>query len=853
MNKFDPLSSDSIARRTATETAQTRLEAIVESLDDGLIGLDLDGNITDWNRGAEKIFGYTAKEMVGSSLTRIIPSDHREEEDFISEKIRRGEKVEHFETVRQTREGRLINVSISASPLKDGEGNIIGVLKIARDITSQKDHHREHLRVIGLYAALSHINRSIVWTTKRDELFQQVCNILVEHAGFHMAWTGWHDQETLRIVPVAIAGKEQDYLRTVTIYSDDRPEGCGPSGQAFRTGKPYICSDMHHNPITLPWRSQLAQRGFQSSAGFPIRLKNEVCAVLTVYSADPWFFQDKEIELLDISAGDISLALDNFANHEARRQIEKIAESERLFSATMIESTPGILYFYDDQGHFLRWNRNFEMVSGYSTEEIARMHPLDFFLADEQESLKERIAEVFEQGESFVEANFVAKNGRAIPYFFTGRRILFNGKNCLVGMGVDISERKQTELHLRETQGQLEAVVENLREGLVIADPAGGFLRWNPASLRMLGFADLEEGRRRQREFAGIFELFTLDGVQLPPDQWPLGRVRRGEPIDNLEIRVRRPGSNWERIFSYAGTLVRYTGEKTLAFMTIRDITERVQAEQSLRVLNQTLELEVAARTGDLQAALVRAEASDRLKSAFLATMSHELRTPLNSIIGFTGIVLQGLAGPLNAEQSKQLGMVRTSSRHLLELINDVLDLSKIEAGQLEVRFAPFNLPDLIASVVALVKPLAEKKGLELAVVTSPEVGAIISDRRRVEQILINLINNAIKFTPQGRVNVTAGIVIGYPLPGGAVLPSAVQLRIADTGIGIKPEDLPTLFQPFHQLDAGLSRQHEGTGLGLAICRRLASLLGGDISVASEWGKGSEFTIAIPNAAANTS
>jgi signal transduction histidine kinase len=423
---------------------------------------------------------------------------------------------------------------------------------------------------------------------------------------------------------------------------------------------------------------------------------------------------------------------------------------------------------------------------------------------------------------------------------------MFDDKPCLVGMGVDISERKRALQAMREAREQLETVVENLREGMVIADPAGTWVRWNPAALQMLGFTDLEEGRRRWREFSAIFQLFTLEGAELPPEQWPLARVRRGEPLNGLELRVRRVGEDWERIFSYAGTVAGYAGEKTLAFMTMRDITAQKQAEMALRVLNQTLRLEVTDRTEELQSALVRAEAADRLKSAFLATMSHELRTPLNSIIGFTGIILQGLAGPLNAEQTKQLGMVRASARHLLELINDVLDISKIEAGQLEVRLEPFNLPESIQRVTALVRPMAEKKGLTLTVHLAPEFGNITSDRRRVEQILLNLLNNAIKFTEQGGVTLTvdelpAGATGAHPIAG-----PAMRFRVADTGIGIKPADIAVLFQPFRQLDAGISRQHEGTGLGLAICRKLAALLGGDISVTSEWSKGSEFTVIIP-------
>ena len=274
----------------------------------------------------------------------------------------------------------------------------------------------------------------------------------------------------------------------------------------------------------------------------------------------------------------------------------------------------------------------------------------------------------------------------------------------------------------------------------------------------------------------------------------------------------------------------------------LTDITKRKLAETEIKALNAELEDRVAKRTAELGVARDRAEAADRTKSAFLATMSHELRTPLNSIIGFTGLLLQGLAGPLNAEQTKQLRMVKDSGQHLLALINDVLDISKIEAGQIEIANAAFDLPESIHKVVQTVTPLADKKRLPLTAQIAPDVSRITSDRRRIEQILLNLLSNAIKFTEQGEVTLTAEIV-----PGTRHIPhSALRISVADTGLGIKREDLDKLFQPFRQLDTGLTRQHEGTGLGLAICKRLVERLGGTITVESDWGKGSTFQCTLP-------
>lgn len=233
--------------------------------------------------------------------------------------------------------------------------------------------------------------------------------------------------------------------------------------------------------------------------------------------------------------------------------------------------------------------------------------------------------------------------------------------------------------------------------------------------------------------------------------------------------------------------------------------------------------------------AKLRAETSDKFKSLFLANMSHELRSPLNSIIGFCGILLQEMAGPLNEEQKKQLKIVQSSGRHLISLINDILDISKIEAGQMSVNYEAFNFNDLLSETITMVEPMAAEKHLDIILSQNGEIGKIESDRKKVQQIILNILNNAIKFTEKGSVNVHCS-KDQYSL----------QIVIIDTGIGIEKENLPKLFNPFSQIENDMTKKYKGSGLGLSICLKLLELLKGTIAVESQFGTGSIFTIRLP-------
>jgi len=548
---------------------------------------------------------------------------------------------------------------------------------------------------------------------------------------------------------------------------------------------------------------------------------------------------------------------------------QALRQSERHYE-TLARISPVGIFRTDAAGATTYVNPAWCAISGLPSEKALGDGWMEAVHPEDRPRLRQEWQDSTQRGApSFSDYRFLRPDGslawvmgQAVPEVDAEGRLL-----GYVGTITDITERKQAEESIRRYAAELEAlnalgqsVNRSVALEEVVANAIETLLKVTQTEV---AFLFLREGERLILAGSGPPEAARRFG-EIPEHK--VGEcmcglaARDGRPMYTRDI-FSDPRCTWEECKkahyrSFAALPLTVGGEVIgvagLACSQERDFepqaafleTLAAQAASGIRnaqlyaeIQRYAAELEerVAERTRDLNLALEKAQAADRIKSAFLATMSHELRTPLNSIIGFTGVLLQGLAGPLNAEQSKQLHMVSDSAQHLLALINDVLDISKIEAGQLEVRRERFDLRTAIENVLRMVTPLAQKKGLALSAVIPSGVGPLVSDQRRVEQILINLLNNAVKFTERGEVRLECETRPGW-----------VELRVRDTGIGIHPQDMDKLFRPFQQLETGLARHHEGTGLGLAICQHLASLLGGGIRAESEPGKGSVFTVTLP-------
>ncbi len=389
-----------------------------------------------------------------------------------------------------------------------------------------------------------------------------------------------------------------------------------------------------------------------------------------------------------------------------RRQAEKALRDEKTFIDTAIDSLPGIFYLFSREGKFLRWNRNFETVSGYTTDEISAMHPREFFPVEEQAHVEERIGKVFAEGESFAEANWLSKDGTKTLHYMTGVRVNIGGTLCQVGMGIDITERKRTEEELIKAKDE----AENLNSIL-------------------------------EKQTANARHLATV------------------------------------------------------------------------------------------------AECANSAKSQFLANMSHEIRTPMNAIIGFSEMLADE---DLTKEQAEDVSSISGSAANLLKLINDILDFSKVEAGQLDVEIIDCSLSMLLNSLESTAKALAYEKSIDFQIMANKDVPAHIhSDPYRLQQCLVNLISNAVKFTDHGHVHLKVSL---HENSG----KHSIRFDVEDTGIGIPKDRQQAIFESFTQVDGSTTRKYGGTGLGLTVTKQLAELLDATLTLTSEPGEGSVFSLSIP-------
>ncbi len=513
---------------------------------------------------------------------------------------------------------------------------------------------------------------------------------------------------------------------------------------------------------------------------------------------------------------------------DAERAHEALRESEIRLQA-ITDSAQDAILMMDPEGRVSYWNPAAERMFGFTRTEATGQYLHTLIVPPVY-------LEAFQAAfPAFLQTGHGAAIGRTLD--LVGRRadgqdfpvqlslsaVQLQGRWHAAGILRDTSEKKRAEEALIQEQTLLEALMDNTPDHIYFKDADSRFTMISAATARSFGLSDPSQAVGKTD-----FDFFTEEHAR-PALEDEREIMRSGVPVVDLEERETR--LDGRETWASTTKLPRTDSEGNVigTFGISRDITARKQAAGELAEANRRLEAAIA-RSTDMT---LRAELANMAKSEFLANMSHEIRTPLNGVIGMTGLLLDT---PLDDDQRRYAETLRESGESLLALLNDILDFSKIEAGKLELETLDFDLRALLDDFAATLALRAHAKGLEFICAAAPDVPAfLVGDPGRLRQVLLNLAGNALKFTHQGEIAVRASLV--------AETDTEVMLRMSvrDTGIGVPPEKQGFLFEKFTQADASTTRHYGGTGLGLAISKQLAELMGGEIGLVSEEGRGSEF------------
>ena len=763
------------------------LAAIVRSSDVALYSEDLEEAINSWNQAAERLFGYSASEALGQPISLIVPDDCSTEERDLQRRICAGERVGHYNTVRQRKGGERIQVAIVASPIRTPGGVLVGVSKAARDITAQTDLEAK----LALTRALVELSHEAIYAWDLN-------HGIVE----------WN------------AGCER-------LYGYSRSEALGR-----------ISHDLLHTIHSTPRAVFLTQLASRREWSGEIRHRTRDGRELIVESRQ---------QVLEIQGRPVVL--------ETNRDVtdRRIAEEARGRLAALVTSSEDAIVGKDLAGIVTSWNRAAERMFGYAARE-AIGQSVRMIIPHERWGEEDEMLARIRRGEMTQHFETVRrrKDGSEISVSLTISPI-HDASGAVIGaskIARDISEQKrasQRAAFLAEAGAVLAGSLEYLTTLKTVANLAV------PSIADWCAVDILSEERKLERLAVAHVEPAKIDLARTVRSRYDdpsspfsaVSVVRTGTPAMVKEISdemiVAAARGDEERI-----ALVRSLGlrsyiivpltarGRTLGALTLATAESgRLYTDDDFRFARDVAYR--AALAVDNARAYHDAQAANRLKDEFLATLSHELRTPLNAVLGYSRLLQ---SGRLTAERKAHaLQTVERNATSLTSIVEDILDVSRIISGKVRLNIQPVDLPGVVSNAVETIRPAAEAKQIRVQTILDPRAAPISGDPDRLQQIVWNLVSNAVKFTPKpGVVQVLLERVNSH-----------VEIVVADTGIGIAPDFLPHVFERFRQADSGPTREYAGLGLGLAIVRHLVELHGGTIHAASGGrDQGSTFRVRLP-------
>jgi PAS domain S-box-containing protein len=707
-------------------SADLRLAAIVASSDDAIVSKDLDGTIQSWNRGAELLFGYTAAEAVGRSIRIIIPQDRQSEEDEVLSRIGRGESIQHFQTIRQRKDGTLVPISLTVSPMKNEAGEIVGISKIARDLSEQRraeqDLERARAGQVDLQRRLMMLvsaSSSLLVSPRVEDVMPAALNLVTQLLAADGCAIWRFHRGAWRIG--AFQGVSEPFARRVITTFQNAAVGPVPFAD------PIIAEDVAVLPMLEEHRGAFAAESIVSLLAIPLRVGADLSGTLVAYYRSRHSFTDVEIETARALGNLVSAAITTAELYDAQRRSRE--QSDLLAETTA--ALAGSLDYHEILRRIAR---------------LAVPHLADWCAVDleNENGVVERLAVAHVDSAKIEKARQLQEKYPADPESPSGvHQVLRTGAPILVSEVTDemLEARARSPEHL--------AAIRELGVRSYMSVP----LRAHNRTLGVLSFVAGDSGRR----------------------------------YDALDLQF------------------------------VQDLASR------------------AAMAVENARAYEEARRANRLKDEFLATLSHELRTPLNAILGYARMLKSGMVNPERLPRAVEI--IHKNAVALTKIVEDVLDVSRIVSGKLRLKTQTLDLAPVLAVSVETVQPAAEAKGIALHGVMEPGPSQVVGDPDRLQQVMWNILSNAVKFTPSGgAVTVRLEPADGH-----------VDIVVTDTGVGIAPEFIPHIFERFRQGDSRFAREFGGLGLGLAIARHIVEMHGGTIEASSEGlGKGSTFRVRLP-------
>ena len=756
---------------------QANLAALVESSDDAIISKDLDGVIRSCNAAAERMFGYGPDELIGRPVRILIPPEGQAEEDDILRRIAKGERIDHFETVRIAKDGSPKHVSLSISPILDRSGTVIGASKIARDIS---DRRRAQARESYLAAIVS---------SSADAIISKDLNGVITSCNRSAERIFGYSEAELVGRPIHILIPAERYPEEDMILSKVRAGGRVEQMETVRIGK-----DGRKLNISL--------------------------------SVSPIVDHSGEIVGIAKVARDVT---------EQKRLERELAAQQENYRVTLASIGDGVIAC-DMDGRVTFMNPVAETLTGWSTGEATGAPLVEVFRIVNETSrqpVDNPIEAVMRTGGVVGLANhtvLLRRDGGEVPIADSAAPIADDGGKPAGAVLVfrDVTEERRAEEAIAEQREWFETTLESIGDAVIATDVRGHVVFMNPVAEHLTGWKLQQAKGRNCNDIFNIVNEDTRRIVESPVTRVLAEGVVVG--LANHTVLIAVDGT--ERPIDDSGAPIRNRDGRIVGVVLVfRDIADRRRMEVERRDVAEERERLLGAE----RSARADAERANRVKDEFVAMVSHELRTPLNAILGWTELMTQ------NADDreivTRGLDVISRNTRLQAQLVSDLLDISRITSGKLHLTIEKVDIVELVGNVIETVQQSANGKRIALRAEHAPAALAIAGDPARLQQVVWNLLTNAIKFTPEG-----GSVRVSVRQAG-----SDAEISVKDTGMGIRPELLPHIFERFNQVSVVSTDGVRGLGLGLSIARHLVDLHGGTIRADSAGeGCGATFTVVLP-------